>query len=158
MHAVQRQQQMLGSETRGSLEHAREYFKKTAGKQWRDRGDKVRDRGRQDMWELVATVRGCAFIIKVLWRCIGKPLRMKMSDLICVSKRSLGLLCGDRKMTRVREADRVEGGQSHPGMSSDTSSVCKGPDSKRFQLCRPHRLCCNYSTCHRGPKGATDNM
>lgn len=119
---------MLGSEMRLGLEHARECFKKTAGKQRRDMGDEVRDRGRQDMSDLVSHREELGFHNKSFIQCVGKILRMKRSDLICVFRRSLRLLCADRKMTRVREADRVEGGQSHPGTSSEANSLCKGPD------------------------------
>ena len=51
------------------------------------------------------------------------------------------------KITRVAEGDRVGSRAVTQEQAIVVNFLCKVPNDKYFQLCRPYRLCCNYSIC-----------
>lgn len=51
------------------------------------------------------------------------------------------------KITRVGEGDRVGSWAVIQEQAIVANFLCKVPNDKHFQHCRPYRLCCNYSIC-----------
>lgn len=77
---------------------------------------------------------------------------------MCALHRSLRLLYGERAGDyKMGEEGRVKATKVIQEQATTVNFLLEGPDTKYVPLCRPHSLCCGYSSRHSSTKVATDN-